>query len=92
MENNEFVLSEQDLEKIAGGTYGSENQQQIPGIPCPRCHGFIPTTIYQITTNAALTCPNCLLKINIDRAGSNRAIDALRRVEEAQRKLEEKNG
>lgn len=64
--------------------------QQIPGMKCPQCGEFIPTTIQHIITSSALVCPHCHLRLNIDRTKSGKAIDALRKVQEAQENLERK--
>lgn len=64
--------------------------QQMPGMKCPQCGEFIPTTIQHIITSSALVCPHCHLRLNIDRTKSGKAIDALRKVQEAQDNLERK--
>lgn len=64
--------------------------QQMPGMKCPQCGEFIPTTIQHIITSSALVCPHCHLRLNIDRTKSGKAIDVLRKVQEAQENLERK--
>lgn len=61
--------------------------QQIPGMKCPQCGEFIPTTIQHIITSSALVCPHCHLRLNIDRTKSGKAIDALRKVQKPKRIL-----
>ena len=66
-------------------------QQRIPGMPCPRCGNFIPTSINELLSANYLRCPTCQLQLNIDRHNSQRALNALEKVEEAQRLLDEKS-
>lgn len=61
-ETKEYTLTEEELEAVSGGT-----SPQIPGINCPRCGKFIPTTITELLTQGHLRCPYCLTKLNIDR-------------------------
>ncbi len=84
------MKNEINLEKVIGGQE-TANQQNVPGMKCPVCGRCIPTTIYYIVTNAALTCPHCGLRLNIDRVKSAKAIDALRKVKAAQENLAAKN-
>ena len=77
MENN-ILLNETDLEQVFGGAEGSS------GLPCPQCGYKIPCTIQDIRSSDFIECPNCHLQIPIDRSRSNSAIDALRKVQEAQ--------
>lgn len=57
-----YTLTDKDLEKVSGGT-----STQIPGISCPRCGKFIPTTITELLTQGRLRCPYCLLVLNINQ-------------------------
>lgn len=61
-ETKEYTLTDEDLEKVSGGT-----SPQIPGLNCPRCGKFIPTTITELLTCGHLRCPYCLSILNIDR-------------------------
>lgn len=95
MENKEMVLTEEMLDEIAGGltavegtTHGVPNSNTVPGIKCPQCGGFIPTTIMQIITGNPIVCPHCHLKIIIERGKTSNAIEALKKVQAAQEKLE----
>lgn len=72
-------------------TIGMTPERQTPGIDCPSCGKFIPTTIYHIITASALVCPHCSLRLNIDRVKSDKAIKALRKVKAAQDDLERKS-
>lgn len=61
---------------------------RTPGMACPRCGNFIPTTIAELLTSPYLRCPHCLLQLNIDRQQSERALKALAKVENARRRVE----
>jgi len=66
-----------------------EHQQRTPGIPCPKCGNLIPTSIQQILYSKNLFCPVCGLSINIDKRKSDKALKALAKVDEAERKVED---
>ena len=51
--------------------------QRMPGIRCPHCGNFIPTSIQQILFSSCLFCPSCGLK------------KILAKVDEAQRRVED---
>lgn len=63
-------------------------QQQKVGMKCPQCGAFIDTTIFQLLTASALQCPECHLRLSIDRMKSRTAFDALRKVQLAQDNLD----
>lgn len=68
---------------------GTQQQgQRIPGIQCPRCNNFIPTSIQQLLSASSLLCPTCGLKLSIDKNKSDRALKILAKVEEAQQKVD----
>ena len=99
MENNneikEIELSECSLEFATGGQDAASGQEppitsQVPGMPCPVCKGFIPTTIQYIISHDSLSCPHCGLVITIDKTKSHKAIEAFRKVQEAQENIERK--
>lgn len=85
MRTNEILL-----EKVVGGQDAAirETTEQVPGMKCPQCGEFIPITLQQITTDTAIVCPHCNLKMNIDRTNTGKAIDALRKVKAAKERLE----
>ena len=66
----------------------NKQAQQVPGMACPQCGKFIPTTITELLTSGYLRCPYCLLKLNIDRHKSATALKALAKVEAAQKRVE----
>lgn len=74
-----------------GNNIGSNAQQQRAGLKCPQCGTFIETSIFQLLTTNALVCPSCHLRLKIDRMKSKPAFDALRKVQLAQKNLEEKS-
>ncbi len=91
MENNEnkaFELNETTLELANGGQ--AQNGTGAPGMKCPQCGAFIPTTVQQITTSSCIVCPNCQIRLNIDKLPNRRAIDALKKAQAAQDAIEEK--
>lgn len=66
----------------------NNKDQRTPGMVCPRCGKFIPTSIAELLTAAYLRCPHCLLQLNIDRQQSARALSALAKVETARKRVE----
>ena len=65
------------------------SSQHMPGMQCPNCGNFIPTSIQQILFSSSLYCPTCGLRINIDKRKSDKALKILDKVDEAQKKYEE---
>lgn len=66
-----------------------QDQQRVPGIRCPHCGNFIPTSIQQILFSSCLFCPNCGLKLNIDKRKADKALKILQKVDEAQKRIED---
>ena len=66
-----------------------QSSQRMPGIQCPNCKNFIPTSIQQILFSKCLCCPICGLSINIDKRKSDKALEILKKVDETQKKSEE---
>lgn len=65
-----------------------QQEQRIPGIRCPHCGNFISTSIQQILFSKCLFCPTCGLKLNIDKRKSDKALKILKKVDEAQQRVE----
>lgn len=65
-----------------------QQNDREPGLGCPRCGTFIPTTITQLLTIRSLRCPRCLLELRLDRQASDEALDILKRVNTAQEKVQ----
>lgn len=65
------------------------SSQHMPGMPCPNCGNFIPTSIQQILFSSSLYCPTCGLRINIDKRKSDKALKILEKVDEAQKRIED---
>lgn len=61
---------------------------QATGLACPECKMFIPLTVTGLLVASGFQCPHCGLMITIDRQKSSRAMAALKKVAEAQRKVE----
>jgi len=65
------------------------SSQHMPGMPCPNCGNFIPTSIQQILFSKSLYCPICGLSINIDKRKSDKALKMLEKIDKVQKKSEE---
>ncbi len=76
------VLTDEDLNNIGGGT--DNEGQRISGIPCPSCYGFIPITMYQLISGGSIFCPQCGLRLDIDKQQSAKALEILKRLQEQQ--------
>ena len=61
--------------------------QRMPGLQCPRCNNFIPTSIHELLAANYLRCPLC----GLQRQQSEKALKALAKVELAQRQVDEKS-
>ena len=55
----------------------------VPGMYCPVCKGFIPVEPQQLMFGDEILCPDCGYSIPVDRGQSAKALEALRKVEEA---------
>ena len=66
-----------------------QSSQRMPGMKCPNCGSFIPTSIQQILFSNILCCPICGLRINIDKRKSDKALEILEKVDESQKNSEE---
>lgn len=64
------------------------NNGKTPGMNCPQCGQFIPTTIAELLTSTGLTCPHCRLRLTINRNESKKAMDILKKVQSASDRLE----
>jgi len=63
-------------------------QQQTPGLKCPQCGQFIPTTISELLSAQSLHCPYCGLELTINRQESKQAMEILKEVDTASKNLE----
>lgn len=63
--------------------------QQVSGMNCPSCRGFIPVSVHQLLYEGGIVCPHCGLSMTIDKAQSKKALDALAKVEAATRRVRE---
>ena len=64
-EKKEYLLTDEDLKEIFGGT-----SSKTPGISCPICGKFIPTSIFDLLTNDRIRCPYCLNVLIVHRNNS----------------------
>lgn len=62
---------------------------RISGMNCPICQNFIPISISQLLYDGGIMCPHCGLRMTINQSLSRRALDALRKVENATRRVKE---
>ncbi|MFV0362187.1 MAG: hypothetical protein ACK5LL_03735 [Suipraeoptans sp.] len=62
----------------------NQKGQQPSGFECPVCKGFIPISVTELIKEKAIACPCCNLQLTINQAASQRAIDALNKVQSAQ--------
>lgn len=64
-------------------------QSQRPsGFQCPVCKGFIPVSVTDILERHNIECPSCSLQLNINKNDSQKAIDALGKVRQAEQNVE----
>ena len=88
--NEQREMTQEELDKIVGGYIPDrprtqDTPQRMPGIKCPNCGNFIPTSIKQILFSSVLFCPTCGLILNIDKRKSDKALQILAKVDEATR-------
>ena len=62
--------------------------QRPSGFECPVCKGFIPVSMTDLIQKNAIICPICSLHLNINQHASQKAIDALEKVQQAQEKVD----
>lgn len=65
----------------------NNNQQKAPGLNCPQCGAFIPTSIPELLYSSELHCMHCGLTLTINRNESKRAMEILKNVNDAQQNL-----
>lgn len=56
--------------------------QRQPGLSCPACGVYFPTSIPDILSGS-LQCPHCGLKLSIDAKASGQAMKALEKFQKA---------
>lgn len=64
------------------------NRDKVGGFNCPVCGSFIPTSMEELITRASLICPICNLELSIDKKSSEKAMEAMNKVMEAQKNVE----
>lgn len=55
------------------------------GITCPKCSGFIPLSLFQLVSCSEFVCPQCGLRLSIDRKQSKQSMGALEKIKRAER-------
>ncbi|WP_297672574.1 hypothetical protein [uncultured Akkermansia sp.] len=56
--------------------------QRTPGLHCPKCGVYFPTTIPDLLSGS-IRCPHCGLALSIDRKASDHAMQALEKFQNA---------
>lgn len=70
-------------------TTNKNPQQRISGMPCPNCQSFIPISMHQLMSMNSIFCPVCGLRLDINKNSSERAGEALRKLEEIKKEHNE---
>ena len=69
--NKDSSLNDKDLKNISGGVTNQNNndpgRENISGVKCPNCGGFVPVTIKEILYSNNVFCPTCGSKIDIKK-------------------------
>lgn len=68
---------------------GQQAGQRVSGMNCPVCQMFVPISISQLLYDGGIMCPHCGLMMTINKSQSRRALDALKKVEDATKKVRE---
>lgn len=66
-----------------------QSVQRVSGMDCPVCRKFIPISIPQLLYDGGIMCPHCGLMMTINKSLSRKALEALKKVEDATKKLRE---
>lgn len=61
--------------------------QRVSGLNCPDCMMFMPVSISQLLYDGGVTCPHCGLTMTINKSQSRQALDALKKVEDATKRV-----
>jgi transcription elongation factor Elf1 len=81
-------LKNKFISPIKNSSMNQSNVQRPSGFECPVCKGFIPVSITDLIQQKTLTCPICSLQLDINRHASQKAIDALEKVQQAQENVD----
>ncbi len=91
-------LEDEDLDLINGGmqTHGTSRTtlhdgSHPAGMPCPKCNGFIPISMYQLLSGNSIYCPNCGLKLDLQKSSYEKSREAIKKLEEVERSLKLEN-
>lgn len=61
---------------------------RVPGLSCPVCDEYIPTSITVLLSGVGLSCSSCGLHLEIDKKQSEKALKALAGLNEAHEQAE----
>lgn len=56
------------------------NTQRLSELPCPQCNAFVPISIHQLLVSNVFYCPNCGLKISIDKKSTKKMGEILQKL------------
>lgn len=68
---------------------GQAAGQRVSGMDCPACRMFIPISISQLLYDGGIMCPHCGLMMTINKSQSRQALEALKKVEDAAKRVRE---
>lgn len=77
------------IQKSTTTPSGQQAAQRISGMNCPVCRMFVPISISQLLYDGGIMCPHCGLMMTINKSQSKQALDALKKVEGATKKVRE---
>ena len=87
-------LEDEDLDRINGGMQTHRTSRttlqdgsRLSGMPCPVCNGFIPISMYQLLSGNSIFCPNCGLRLDLQKSSYEKSREALKKLEEAEKSL-----
>lgn len=80
MEDKFFEISDEMLREVIGGGDGA------PGFTCPQCKRPVPVSVDKLASGGMIVCPGCGLCLGIEKSKSAKAVEALKKVEAAQKK------
>lgn len=67
---------------------GGNEQQRVPGIPCPQCGCFIQMRIQDLLFGSKFQCVYCGLEMQMDREESRVSLNALQQLHVAMENVE----
>ncbi|MEQ9062781.1 MAG: hypothetical protein RIE58_01295 [Vicingaceae bacterium] len=61
---------------------------KTPGLNCPQCSFRISVSVPMLLSGAAIVCPACNLKLNVEQEQSKPCLDELKKVNDAMNRAE----